>query len=86
MIALQPATALTRSGADLIIHLLERQGVLMSRIDALGGWDWQHRVETVLTHLGVAGWDRPVAGLSGGERKRTTTSLSFCGRNLPVRR
>jgi acetolactate synthase I/II/III large subunit len=27
MIALQPATALTRSGADLIIHLLERQGV-----------------------------------------------------------
>src|SRR5690606_21713227 len=38
--------------------------------DALGGWDWQHEVETILTQLGVPDWDRPVAGLSGGERKR----------------
>ncbi len=27
MIALQPANAPKRSGADLIIHLLERQGI-----------------------------------------------------------
>jgi ATP-binding cassette subfamily F protein uup len=51
-------------------RLLARQGELMATIDRLGGWDWQHRVETVLTHVGLDRWDRDVAGLSGGERKR----------------
>jgi ABC transport system ATP-binding/permease protein len=51
-------------------RLLERHGRLMARIEALGGWDWQHQVEAMLTRVGVGGWDRPVAGLSGGERKR----------------
>lgn len=32
MIALQPATASMRSGADLIIHLLERQACLSSQV------------------------------------------------------
>ncbi|MEX2583356.1 MAG: ABC-F family ATP-binding cassette domain-containing protein [Gemmatimonadota bacterium] len=51
-------------------RLLARQGELMATIDALGGWDWQHEVETVLTQLGVFDWDRSVDQLSGGERKR----------------
>ncbi|HEX6069767.1 MAG TPA: ABC-F family ATP-binding cassette domain-containing protein [Longimicrobiaceae bacterium] len=51
-------------------RLLARQGELMATIDRLGGWDWQHRVETVLTHVGLDRWERDVAGLSGGERKR----------------
>ncbi len=51
-------------------RLLARQDKLMARIDVLGGWDWQHRVESVLTRLGVSDWDRAVEGLSGGERKR----------------
>src|SRR5690606_40548703 len=58
---------MTRGAAE---GLLARQGELMSRVEALGGWDWQHRVETVLTRLGLVGWERPVEGLSGGERKR----------------
>jgi ABC transport system ATP-binding/permease protein len=51
-------------------RLLARQGELMSRIDTLGGWDWQHEVERILTELGVFDWARKVDGLSGGERKR----------------
>ncbi|HEX6923963.1 MAG TPA: ABC-F family ATP-binding cassette domain-containing protein [Longimicrobiaceae bacterium] len=58
------------AGSDDADRLLARQGELMARIEALGGWHWQHRVETVLTHVGLDRWDRPVAGLSGGERKR----------------
>jgi len=51
-------------------RLLARQGELMARIDALGGWQWMHEVERVLTQLDLAGWDRRVDDLSGGERKR----------------
>lgn len=63
------AAALERPSADTD-RLLGRQGELMARIEALGGWGWQHEVETVLTRLGIDHWERPVAGLSGGERKR----------------
>jgi ABC transport system ATP-binding/permease protein len=51
-------------------RLLARHGQLAARIEALGGWEWEHRIEAMLTRLGVDGWDRPVEGLSGGERKR----------------
>ncbi len=51
-------------------RLVARQGVAMERIDALGGWDYEHRLEAVLTRLGVDDWDRPLGPLSGGERKR----------------
>ncbi len=51
-------------------RLLARQGAAMERIEALGGWDYEHRLEAVLTRLGVEGWDRRVDALSGGERKR----------------
>jgi ABC transport system ATP-binding/permease protein len=57
------------SAADLE-RLVARQGQAMERIDALGGWDYEHRLEAVLTRLGVDGWDRRVGMLSGGERKR----------------
>jgi ABC transport system ATP-binding/permease protein len=58
------------SSAEDSDRLLRRQGEAISRIDALGGWDWQHEVETLLTQLGLSDWDREVSGLSGGERKR----------------
>jgi ATP-binding cassette subfamily F protein uup len=51
-------------------RLLARQEQAAGRIDALGGWDYEHRMEAVLTRLGVEHWERPVAGLSGGEQKR----------------
>ncbi|HET9983592.1 MAG TPA: ABC-F family ATP-binding cassette domain-containing protein [Longimicrobiales bacterium] len=63
------ARRLAESGADHD-RLLARQAELSADIERLGGWDWEHRVEAMLTRLGVADWDRPVAGLSGGEKKR----------------
>jgi ATP-binding cassette subfamily F protein uup len=51
-------------------RLLARQGEAAARIEALGGWDYEHRMEAILTRLGVEHWERPVEGLSGGERKR----------------
>ena len=58
------------AAGDSSPRLLERQGAAMERIDALGGWDYEHRMESVLTRLGVDAWERPVGTLSGGERKR----------------
>ena len=51
-------------------RLLARQEQAAGKIDALGGWDYEHRMESLLTRLGVEHWERPVAGLSGGEQKR----------------
>ena len=51
-------------------RLLARQEQAAARIDALGGWDYEHRMEAILTKLGVERWERAVAGLSGGEQKR----------------
>ena len=63
------AEALARGEGDAE-RLLARQEQAAARIDALGGWDYEHRMEAVLTRLGVDRWERPVAGLSGGEQKR----------------
>jgi len=43
----------------------------------LEGWDWNHRVERVLTQLGVGGWDRPMGTLSGGERRRVALARTL---------
>ena len=40
------------------------------RIEALGGWDYEHRLEKAATDLGVVAMDRTIEGMSGGERKR----------------
>ena len=58
-------------------RLLERQAELSAILDRLGGWDWQSRVEAMLTRLGVSGWDRPTDALSGGERKRVALARAL---------
>ncbi|CAN5663416.1 ATP-binding cassette domain-containing protein [soil metagenome] len=60
---------LSETGADHD-RLVQRHGELSATMDRLGGWDWTHRVEAMLTRVGVAGFDRTVDGLSGGEAKR----------------
>ncbi len=57
--------------------LLDRQGRLGARIEELGGWDARHRVETVLTRLGVGGWDRRMGALSGGEQRRVALARTL---------
>ncbi|HEX2207041.1 MAG TPA: ABC-F family ATP-binding cassette domain-containing protein, partial [Longimicrobium sp.] len=58
------------AGEGDVDRLLARQERAAARIDALGGWDYEHRMEAILTRLGVDHWEREVEGLSGGERKR----------------
>ena len=48
---------------------------------AAGGEEWEtgHRVEAMLTRLGVSEWDRRVEGLSGGERRRVALARTLLG-------
>ncbi len=62
---------------DRLDELLARQSRLSSRIEREGGWDLQHRIETVLTRLGIDGWDRTMGRLSGGERRRVALARTL---------
>jgi ATP-binding cassette subfamily F protein uup len=56
---------------------LARLSDLAHRIDQLGGWDTAHQARTVLDRLGVKEWDRPLADLSGGTRKRVAVARAL---------
>jgi ATP-binding cassette subfamily F protein uup len=58
-------------------RLARRQAEVGATLDRLGGWDWMHRVEAMLTRLDVTGWDRTVDGLSGGEAKRVALARTL---------
>ncbi len=57
--------------------LLARLAVLADRVEHLGGWDPSHEAKTLLDRLGVKDWDRPVAELSGGLRKRVAIAKAL---------
>ena len=40
------------------------------RIEQLGGWQWQHRIDSVAQHLGITDLSQTCDTLSGGQRKR----------------
>ena len=63
--------ALADAEAD-VDALLERQQVLLREMDAVGGWDVERRIDTVLTKLGFDEVDRDKSAgeLSGGWRNR----------------
>ena len=52
--------------------LLERHSLISERIDAIGAWDIERRVEAILSGIGLgeAFWDREAQSLSGGEKNR----------------
>jgi ABC transport system ATP-binding/permease protein len=58
-------------------ELLSLQASLSSRIEAAGGWRWGHRVEEILTRLGVSEWERRMGALSGGERRRVALARTL---------
>ena len=58
-------------------RLVARQAEHAAAIERLGGWDWTHRAESLLTRLGVSGWERAVDGLSGGEAKRVAVARAL---------
>ena len=50
--------------------LLERQGEVQEKLDALGAWDLDARLEMAMDALRCPAGDTPVNVLSGGERRR----------------
>jgi ATP-binding cassette ChvD family protein len=51
-------------------RLLEKQGNLQERIDSLGLWELDHKVDMAMDALRLPPGDADVARLSGGERRR----------------
>jgi ATP-binding cassette subfamily F protein uup len=50
------------------------------RVEQLGGWDTAHEARRLLDRLGVRDWERPVAELSGGTRKRIAIARALLSR------
>ena len=57
-------------GDDEMNRLLEKQGTLQERIDALGLWELDHKVEMAMDALRLPPGDADVTKLSGGEKRR----------------
>src|SRR5437868_7589180 len=55
---------------DEMTALLEKQGEVQERLDSLGAWDLDSRLEMAMDALRCPPGDTPVNILSGGERRR----------------
>jgi ATP-binding cassette ChvD family protein len=55
---------------DEMARLLEKQGNLQERIDALGLWELDHKIDMAMDALRLPPGDADVTRLSGGERRR----------------
>lgn len=52
-----------------------RLGELISQMDALNAWDFEHRAKNILTRLKITDFFQKVATLSGGQRKRLALAM-----------
>jgi len=68
----------TAESADLERLMAEHQR-LTERVEVLGGWEIERRVETVLSGIGLepALWEREAITLSGGEKSRTALARAL---------
>jgi energy-dependent translational throttle protein EttA len=57
-------------GDDEMNKLIERQGVLMDKIEQHGAWELDNKIEVAMDALRCPEGDTPVKNLSGGERRR----------------
>ncbi len=55
---------------DEMTKLLDEQGDLQGKIDAVGGWEIERKLEIAADALRLPPWDADVTKLSGGERRR----------------
>ena len=62
-------------------HLMAQQGHLTERVEVLGGWEIERRVEVVMGGIGLGEelWERDSATLSGGEKARTAMARALAG-------
>nr|AUN37896.1 ABC transporter ATP-binding protein [uncultured bacterium] len=56
--------------ADKMDKLMERQAALQDKIDALGAWEIDTKLEIAMDALRTPEGDTPIKNLSGGERRR----------------
>ncbi len=55
---------------DEMNKLIEKQGEIQEKLEALGGWEVDQKIEMVIDALRCPDADTPVANLSGGEKRR----------------
>jgi energy-dependent translational throttle protein EttA len=58
------------SDADKMDKLMDRQAILQDKIDALGAWEIDTKLEIAMDALRTPDADTPIKNLSGGERRR----------------
>jgi ATP-binding cassette ChvD family protein len=58
------------SDADKMEKLMNQQAVLQDKIDALGAWELDTKLEIAMDALRTPTGDTPIKNLSGGERRR----------------
>jgi sulfate-transporting ATPase len=56
---------------DAMQKLIDRQGAVQEKLDAMDAWDLESRLEMAMDALRCPGGDMPVNVISGGERRRT---------------
>lgn len=65
------------SDADALEDALHAQQVLMTQIEAMGGWDLDHQIRGLSAALGVPSGERIVDTLSVGERRRVALACAL---------
>lgn len=55
---------------DKMNALIEEQGELQNKIDAVNGWDIEHKLDVAADALRLPDWDADINMLSGGEKRR----------------
>ncbi len=76
-LAAHEALAQSMTGTD---DELKKLSALADTVEHLGGWDTGHEAKKLLDRLGVNEWERPVAELSGGLKKRVAIAKALLAR------
>jgi ABC transport system ATP-binding/permease protein len=76
-----------RSGASNVLEMIRRyeagevkgdqETELLHRIQLMDGWNVDSRISTAMNQLGLPAADRPVGGLSGGEKRRVALARAL---------
>ena len=55
---------------DEMNKLMEEQSKMQDKIDAVGGWELERKLEIAADSLRLPPWDAVIGKLSGGEKRR----------------
>jgi ATP-binding cassette subfamily F protein uup len=65
---------------DGAMALIDAQTEAAAEVERLSGWEMDHRVDAILTRLGLERAEAPVGELSGGERRRVALARVLVAR------